>query len=126
MQIFKTFGTRTLSFMPRTEISSSKTYQLIVTSDSKNKVIITNNDMSIEPKTSYYYNFIYVEAVGSPALFKENNFYTLVINNLTDNTLEFRDKIFCTDQVSSTFKMTSGIYTQHNTGSNEYQYYTAP
>jgi hypothetical protein len=22
--------------------------------------------------------------------------------------------------------MTSGIYTQHNTGSNEYQYYTAP
>jgi hypothetical protein len=22
--------------------------------------------------------------------------------------------------------MTSGIYTQHNTGSNEYKYYTAP
>ena len=74
MQIFKTFGTRNLRFMPRTEISSSKTYQLIVTSDSKNKAIITDNSMFIEPKTSYYYNFIYVEALGAPVLFKENNF----------------------------------------------------
>ena len=123
MQIFKTFGTRTLSFMPRTEISSSKTYQLIVTSDSKNKVIITNNDMSIEPKTSYYYNFIYVEAVGSPALFKENNFYTLVINNLTDATLEFRDKIFCTNQTISTFSISKNVYVEASTGNDEYVYY---
>ena len=126
MQIFKTFGTRNLRFMPRTEISSSKTYQLIVTSDSKNKAIITNNNMFIEPKTSYYYNFIYVEALGAPVLFKENNFYTLVINNLTDNTIEFRDKIFCTNQPSSTFEITTGVYTQHDTGANEYKYYTAP
>ena len=123
MQIFKTFGTRTLSFMPRTEISSSKTYQLIVTSDSKNKVIITNNNMSIEPKTSYYYNFIYVEAVGSPALFKENNFYTLVINNLTDNITEFRDKIFCTNQTVSDFSMSKNVYVEAQTGNNEYVYY---
>jgi hypothetical protein len=123
MQIFKTFGTRTLSFMPRTEISSSKTYQLIVTSDSKNKVIITNNDMFIEPKTSYYYNFIYVEAVGSPALFKENNFYTLEINNLTDGTLEFRDKIFCTNQTISTFSISKNVYVEASTGNDEYVYY---
>ena len=71
MQIFKTFGTRNLRFMPRTEISSSKTYQLIVTSDSKNKAIITNNNMFIEPKTSYYYNFIYVEGLGAQCCLKK-------------------------------------------------------
>ena len=123
MQIFKTFGTRNLRFMPRTEISSSKTYQLIVTSDSKNKAIITNNNMFIEPKTSYYYNFIYVEALGAPVLFKENNFYTLVINNLTDNTIEFRDKIFCTNQTVSDFSMSKNVYVEAQTGNNEYVYY---
>jgi len=123
MQIFKTFGTRTLSFMPRTEISSSKTYQLIVTSDSKNKAIITDNSMFIEPKTSYYYNFIYVEALGAPVLFKENNFYTLVINNLTDNITEFRDKIFCTNQTVSDFSMSKNVYVEAQTGNNEYVYY---
>ena len=123
MQIFKTFGTRNLRFMPRTEISSSKTYQLIVTSDSKNKTIITDNSMFIEPKTSYYYYYIYGEALGAPVLFKENNFYTIVINNLTDNITEFRDKIFCTNQTVSDFSMSKNVYVEAQTGNNEYVYY---
>jgi len=118
MQILSTTG-GTINFIPREDISSSKTYTLKITSENKNKVILTDSNASIGS------NSFYSTYVTSQALI-EGSFYMIEIQNTTDDKLIFRDKVFCTNQASSTYEMTSGVYTQHNTGANEYTYYSAP
>lgn len=44
---------------------------------------------------------------------KENHFYTIEIKNNT--TIVFRDKIFCTDQSTSSFSVNNTQYTSNNT-----------
>ena len=44
---------------------------------------------------------------------KENHFYTLEIKN--DSNIVFRDKIFCTDQSTSSFSVNNAQYTSNNT-----------
>lgn len=44
---------------------------------------------------------------------KENHFYTIEIKN--ENTIVFRDKIFCTDQSTSSFSVNNAQYTSNNT-----------
>jgi hypothetical protein len=44
---------------------------------------------------------------------KENHFYTIEIKNNSD--IIFRDKIFCTDQSTSTFSVNNAQYTSNNT-----------
>ena len=118
MQILSTTG-GTINFIPREDILVTKTYTLKITSENKNKVILTDSNASIGA------NSFYSTYVTSQALI-EGGFYMIEIKNTTDNRLIFRDKVFCTNQASSTYEMTSGVYTQHNTGANEYKYYSAP
>ena len=51
---------------------------------------------------------------------KENHFYTIEIKNNSD--IIFRDKIFCTDQGTSTFSVNNAQYTS-NTTTNEFIVY---
>ena len=44
---------------------------------------------------------------------KENHFYTIEIKN--ENTIVFRDKIFCTDQSTSSFSVNNAQYTSNST-----------
>jgi len=44
---------------------------------------------------------------------KENHFYTIEIKN--NSTIIFRDKIFCTDQSTSSFSVNNAQYTSNNT-----------
>jgi hypothetical protein len=121
MQILSTTG-GTINFILREDISGSKTYSLKITSENKNKVIFTDSDARFSAGFggSFYDTYVISQALV------EGAFYMVEIQNTTDNRIIFRDKIFCTNQASSTYEMTSGIYTQHNTGDNEYKYYTAP
>lgn len=121
MQILSTTG-GTINFILREDISASKTYSLKITSENKNKVIFTDSDarFSAGGGGAFYDTYVISQALV------ESAFYMVEIQNTTDNRIIFRDKIFCTNQASSTYEMTSGIYTQHNTGANEYKYYTAP
>lgn len=118
MQILSTTG-GTINFIPRKDILATKTYTLKITSENKNKVILTDSSATIG-SNSFYNTY-----VTSQALI-EGSFYMIEIQNTTDDRLIFRDKVFCTNQASSTYEMTSGVYTQHNTGDNEYTYYSAP
>jgi hypothetical protein len=118
MQILSTTG-GTINFIPREDISSSKTYTLKITSENKNKVILTDSNASIG-SNSFYNTYVTSQALV------EGSFYMIEIQNTTDDKLIFRDKVFCTNQASTTYEMTSGVYTQHNTGANEYKYYSAP
>ncbi len=117
MQILSTTG-GTINFIPREDISSSKTYTLKITSENLNKVILTDSNASIS-SNSFYSTYVTSQALV------EGGFYMVEIQNTTDSKLIFRDKVFCTNQASSTYEMTSGVYTQHNTGANEYKYYTS-
>ena len=120
MQILSTTG-GTINFILREDISASKTYSLKITSENKNKVIFTDSDARFSAGLSadrFYDTYVISQAL------EEGGFYMLEIQNTTDNRIIFRDKIFCTNQASSTYEMTSGIYTQHNTGANEYLYYS--
>ena len=90
-----------------------------ITSENLNKVILTDSNATIG-SNSFYSTYVTSQALV------EGGFYMVEIQNTTDSKLIFRDKVFCTNQASSTYEMTSGVYTQHNTGANEYKYYSAP
>ena len=118
MQIVTTSG-GTINFIAREDIIGTKTYTIKITSENKNKVILTDTTPTIGSDRFYS---TYVTTHN----FTENAFFNLELTNTTDNTIIYRDMIFCTDQPSSTFEITTGVYTQHDTGANEYKYYTAP
>ena len=44
MQVITTTGTRIINFVPREEISGSKTYSLVIKSEEQNKVIFTDSN----------------------------------------------------------------------------------
>jgi hypothetical protein len=115
MQILSTTG-GTLNFIPRENISSGKTYTLTIKSENKNKVIFNDADATITAD-KFYSTYTTTQAL------KESSFYNLEVTNATDNKLIFRDKIFCTDQAANAFVINDGVYTQHNTGANEFIYY---
>lgn len=116
MQILSTTG-GTINFIPREDISGSKTYSLVVKSENKNKILFTDSSPTINA-LKFYNTYATTQA------FVENSFYTLEITNTTDSKLIFRDMIFCTNQPEKTYKMTDGLFTEHNTGANEFIYYT--
>ena len=78
-------------------------------SKNKNKVILTDTNPS-------FLSVLFYTTYTTTQTFLESSFYTLELTNTTD----------CTDQPSKNFKTTSGIYQEHDTGANEYKYYTAP
>jgi hypothetical protein len=118
MQIIKTVG-GTFNLIAREPILATKDYTLQIISKNKNKVILTDTNPSFL-SVLFYTTYITTQT------FLESSFYTLELTNTTDGTVIFKDMIFCTDQPSKNFKTTSGIYQEHDTGANEYKYYTAP
>lgn len=116
MQILSTTG-GTINFIPRENIKVSKTYTLTIKSESKNKIIFTDANATIGSE-KFYSTYVTTQALI------ESSFYNLEVTNATDSKLIFRDKIFCTDQAASAYAITEGVYTQHNTGLNEYKYYS--
>ena len=116
MQILSTTG-GTINFIPREDILGSKTYSLTIYSEDQSKVILTDSNASIA-SNSFYNTYVTSQALT------EGSFYMIEIQNSTDNRLIFRDKVFCTNQASTTYEISNGVFTQHNTGANEYLYYT--
>ena len=115
MQIITKSGTRLLNFMPRETIDSGKVYELKIKSEEQNKVILTDSNASFT-LVKYYYTYSTTQELT------EANFYTIEINNTTDGTLIFKDKLFCTDQTLSTFEISKNVYIEKSTGNNEYIY----
>ena len=57
------------------------------------------------------------------AILKENNYYTIIITNTTDNTIIFKDKMYCTNQTLSDYQISNGVYIEQSTGDNNFVYY---
>ena len=115
MQIITKSGTRLLNLMPRETIDNSKVYKLTIKSEEQNKVILTDSNASFS-LVKYYYTYSTTQAL------EEANFYTVEVNNTTDGTLIFKDKLFCTDQTLSTFEISNNVYIEKSTSNNEYIY----
>ena len=116
MQILSTTG-GTINFIPREDIDVSKTYTITIFSENENKV--HHNDTNPTINSVRFYN-----TYATSQTFIENAFYTIEVTNTTDSKLIFRDKIFCTNQTATEFEISNGVFTEHNTGSNEYIYYS--
>jgi len=116
MQILSTTG-GTINFIPREDVLATKNYSLVVKSENKNKILFTDSNPTINALKFY-------NTYATNQAFLENSFYTLEIKNTTDNKLIFRDMIFCTNQPEKTYEMTNGLFTEHDTGANEFIYYT--
>tara|TARA_A100000171_G_C2134801_1_gene149422 strand:+ start:588 stop:941 length:354 start_codon:yes stop_codon:yes gene_type:complete len=117
MQILSTTG-GTVNFIPRQSIDNTKTYSVKVISENQNKTIFTDNTASIG-SIKYYSNY----ALSTTLI--DGEFYNLEISNSTDNIVVAKDKIFCTNQVIDSYKITDGVFTQHNTGADEFIFYTS-
>lgn len=119
MQILSTNG-GILNFIPREDISSLKSYEVKITSENTKQKFIDSDPIIEEEK---FYNKYLVNPEMANIL-EEGVFYILQIKNITDEKLIFRDMIFCTDQYLKDYKMTKGLFTEHETGDNEFIYYT--
>ena len=126
MQIHPVVGAKNINFIPREVIiphpNMVKTYKIDIKAEAQNKIIFTDSDMSIT-ELDYYYQYILVEEVGAPAILKENNYYTITITNTTDNTIIFKDKMYCTNQTLSDYQISNGVYIEQSTGDNNFVYY---
>ena len=126
MQIHQVVGAKNINFIPREAIipypNMVKTYKIDIKSEAQNKIIFTDSNMSIT-ELDYYYKYILVEEVGTPTILKENNYYTITITNTTDNTIIFKDKMYCTNQTLSDYQISNGVYIEQSTGDNNFVYY---
>ena len=126
MQIHPVVGAKNINFIPREVIiphpNMVKTYKIDIKAEAQNKIIFTDSDMSIT-ELDYYYQYILVEEVGAAAILKENNYYTITITNTTDNTIIFKDKMYCTNQTLSDYQISNGVYIEQSTGDNNFVYY---
>jgi len=126
MQIHPVIGAKNINFIPREVITPYpnmvKTYKIDIKSEAQNKIIFTDSNMNIT-ELDYYYKYILVEEVGTPTILKENNYYTITITNTTDNTIIFKDKMYCTNQTLSDYQISNGVYIEQSTGDNNFVYY---
>ena len=126
MQIHPVVGAKNINFIQREAIipypNMVKTYKIDIKSEAQNKIIFTDSNMSIT-ELDYYYKYILVEEVGTPTILKENNYYTITITNTTDNTIIFKDKMYCTNQTLSDYQISNGVYIEQSTGDNNFVYY---
>jgi len=126
MQIHPVVGAKNINFIPREVIiphpNMVKTYKIDIKAEAQNKIIFTDSNMSIT-ELDYYYQYVLVEEVGAPAILKENNYYTITITNTTDNTIIFKDKMYCTNQTLSDYQISNGVYIEQSTGDNNFVYY---
>lgn len=90
-----------LRFIPRSRIFDS-----VKITDEQTNVTTIINSYTFEAGD-------YWCSLSSVFNLKENHFYTIEIKN--GNTIVFRDKIFCTDQSTSSFSVNNAQYTSNNT-----------
>lgn len=88
-------------FIPR-----SRTFNSVKITDEQTNVTTIINSYTFEAGD-------YWCRLSSVFNLKENHFYTLEIKN--DSNIVFRDKIFCTDQSTSSFSVNNAQYTSNNT-----------
>ena len=126
MQIKPVLGAKNINFIPREAIipypNMVKTYRIDIKSEAQNKIIFTDNNMIIN-ELDYYYQYLLIEGAFDPSILKENNYYTITITNTTDNTIIFKDKMYCTNQTLSDYQISNGIYIEQSTGDNNFVYY---
>lgn len=98
-----------------TENVDEQILRFIPRSNIFNSVIITDEQTN-ESVTINAYTFLakdYWCSLKTVFNLKENHFYTIEIKNNT--TIVFRDKIFCTDQSTSSFSVNNAQYTSNST-----------
>lgn len=126
MQIKPVLGAKNINFIPREAIipypNMVKTYRIDIKSEAQNKIIFTDNNMIIN-ELDYYYQYLLIEEAFDPSILKENNYYTITIKNITDNTIIFKDKMYCTNQTLSDYQISNGVYIEQSTGDNKFVYY---
>ena len=88
-------------FIPRSNVFNS-----VKITDEQTNVTTIINSYSFSSKD-------YWSTLESIFNLKENHFYTIEIKN--ENTIVFRDKIFCTDQSTSSFSVNNAQYTSNST-----------
>jgi hypothetical protein len=116
MQILTKTGTRNINFIPSETIIGTKSYSIEIKSEAQNKVLMTITNPTFT-ELAYYYQYSTTQALV------ENNYYLITIKNITDNTLIFKDKMYCTDQTLSDYNISNGVYIEQSTGDNKFVYY---
>ena len=116
MQILTKSGTRVINFIPRETIDGAKVYKLVIKSEAKNKIILTDEAATFT-ELDYFYTYTTTQALT------ENNYYTITITNTTDNNIIFKDKMYCSNQTLSDYEISNGVYIEQSTGDNEFIYY---
>ena len=101
---------------------TNQTLRFIPRGNTFNSVKITDEQTNVTTEITGYVisDFGYYVQLRGVFNLKENHFYTIEIKNNSD--IIFRDKIFCTDQSTSSFSVNNAQYTS-NTTTNEFIVY---
>lgn len=115
MKIVSVSQTQSFKYIPRAEYTT-QTFTYTVKDEQTNKYESTTASTTV--------NKNYMEATmtfgSTNAPFREGHFYTLEVTS--GDTLIYRDKIFCTDQVTeqSKYNVNKDVYTTNDTYNNDY------
>ena len=121
MKIINVNQTRTLKFIPRIDYPTSTINLNYSITDEQTNKSETTNSVSTSVDTNENLLTASVTFGSSNAPFREGHFYTLEVKK-TDNTLAYRDKLFCTAQSTqqSVYNVNNNEYTTNNTFDNDY------
>jgi hypothetical protein len=110
--LIDTSNSQTLSFIPRA-YPTSVNYTLI--EEGTNRTVSKTNIATIDVS-----GFL---TISDTFALTQDKFYSLDVFDNSDDTLIFRDKIFCTDQDVKDYSINDGDYTQDDTYDNDYIIY---
>jgi hypothetical protein len=118
MKIVSVSQTQTFTYIPR--VFATETLIYTVTDEQTNKSQSSAVFTSVDSNKNYLTATINFGSGDAP--FREAHFYTLEVKK-TDDTLIYRDKIFCTDQTpvtQSRYNVNENVYETNDTHDNDY------
>jgi len=109
----------TISFIPRSyNPTGGGIFKVVVKNEEQN---MTNSTATVSSFTAVDYYYTYTANIGMDQ--NKDQTYTLEITDTNASSVIYRDKIFGTDQSSSTYSPNTGQFKSNTTGSNDYLVY---
>jgi len=118
MKIVSVSQTQTFTYIPRVFATETLTYT--VTDEQTNKSETITASTTVDSNKNYLTASMTFGSTNAP--FREAHFYTLEVKK-SDDTLIYRDKLFCTDQTpvtQSRYDVNENVYETNDTHDNDY------
>ena len=112
-------SSHSINFIPKEyNPTGSAIFKVLIKNEEQNTEVYSQTVSSF---TALKYYYTYTANFGFDA--NKDQTYTLEITNTSSNEVLYREKIFVTDQSTSTYSINTGKYTFESSSTNDYLVY---